>query len=62
MPSCSIYDFLLVFLQEARKTVPNLWNLNEDPMLSGMIVHLTPPGVAKIGNAEPADILVKGLG
>lgn len=52
----------MCYLQEARKTVPNLWNLNEDPMLSGMIVHLTHLGTSKIGNAEPAEIVVKGLG
>uniref|UniRef100_H2YJV4 Kinesin-like protein 6 n=1 Tax=Ciona savignyi TaxID=51511 RepID=H2YJV4_CIOSA len=47
--------------QEARKTTPHLWNLNEDPMLTGMIVHLTPPGDFTIGNSAPATIVLKGL-
>uniref|UniRef100_UPI000180AFDB kinesin-like protein KIF28P n=1 Tax=Ciona intestinalis TaxID=7719 RepID=UPI000180AFDB len=47
--------------QEARKTTPHLWNLNEDPTLTGMIVHLTPPGSSTIGNAEPASIVLKGV-
>nr|CAB3259098.1 kinesin-like protein KIF28P [Phallusia mammillata] len=47
--------------QEARKTTPHLWNLNEDPMLTGMIVHFTPPGNSSIGNVEPATIILKGL-
>ena len=62
MPYFILSPKFFTFFQEARKTVPNLWNLNEDPMLSGMIVHLTPPGTLKIGNAEPAEIIVKGLG
>ncbi|XP_076810506.1 kinesin-like protein KIF28 isoform X2 [Clavelina lepadiformis] len=47
--------------QEARKTIPHLWNLNEDPMLTGMVLHLTPPGVSTIGNVDPASIVLKGL-
>ncbi|XP_078483346.1 kinesin-like protein KIF28 isoform X2 [Ciona intestinalis] len=47
--------------QEARKTTPHLWNLNEDPTLTGMIVHLTPAGSSTIGNAEPASIVLKGV-
>nr|XP_039267271.1 kinesin-like protein KIF28P [Styela clava] len=47
--------------QEARKTTPHFWNLNEDPMLTGMIVHFVPAGKHILGNSDPADIILKGL-
>ena len=31
--------------QEERKVVPHFWNLNEDPSLTGMIVHFCREGV-----------------
>ncbi|KAK6045108.1 hypothetical protein COOONC_17387 [Cooperia oncophora] len=39
-----------------RKEVPHLWNLNEDPALTDVIVHFLPPGEVTIGNktAVPA--------
>ncbi|XP_077993433.1 kinesin-like protein KIF28 [Glandiceps talaboti] len=47
-----------------RKTTPHLYNLNVDPQLSGMIVHLLKPGTYKVGNNKadpPADIVLSGL-
>lgn len=46
------------------KTTPHFWNLNEDPQLTGMVVHLIKQGIHRIGNQKampPADILIKGL-
>jgi hypothetical protein len=31
-------------LAEERADVPHIWNLNEDPALTGKIVHLIKPG------------------
>ena len=31
--------------QVERKTTPHFWNLNEDPQLSNMVVHLAKPGL-----------------
>ncbi|KAK7109967.1 hypothetical protein V1264_013913 [Littorina saxatilis] len=50
--------------QEERQVVPHFWNLNEDPSLTGMIVHFCREGTSKIGNkkASPApQILLNGL-
>jgi len=49
---------------EMKKTTSHLWNLNEDPQLTNMIVHFLKPGNYRIGNrkATPApDILLNGL-
>lgn len=50
--------------EEARKTIPHFWNLNEDPQLTSMIIHFCPPGKSRIGNNKadpPAQIQLKGL-
>ena len=41
---------------------PTLWNLNEDPMLTKMIIHVIKPGTFKIGNEKPAEVILRGLG
>ena len=35
--------------EERKKTTPYLWNLNEDPLLSGMLTHFVPPGKSNVG-------------
>ena len=50
--------------RQKRKTTPHFWNLNEDPQLTGMVVHLITRGTHRIGNQKampPADILINGL-
>nr|XP_006817089.1 PREDICTED: kinesin-like protein KIF28P-like [Saccoglossus kowalevskii] len=50
--------------QEQMKVVPHFWNLNEDPALTGMVVHFIHDGKSHIGNknADPApEILLAGL-
>ncbi|KAK6012132.1 hypothetical protein OSTOST_22726, partial [Ostertagia ostertagi] len=46
-------------IQKQRKEIPHLWNLNEDPALTDVIVHFLPPGEVTIGNktAVPAPIV-----
>ena len=39
-----------------------MWNLNEDPFLSGRIVHFTHPGITTIGSDENMVVVIKGLG
>jgi len=49
---------------EAQKVTPHFWNLNEDPSLTGMVVHLCPAGTTNIGTdkaKKPPGILLKGL-
>jgi len=50
--------------QEAKKTTPHLWNLSEDPVLTGMVVHFTPFGKCFIGNKQEGKdrIIMQGLG
>lgn len=46
-------------------TTPHLFNLNEDPLLSGHICHAIKEGENKIGKKNPAespDIIIEGLG
>ncbi|XP_072041898.1 kinesin-like protein KIF28P [Amphiura filiformis] len=50
--------------REEMKVIPHFWNLNEDPALTGMVVHFAPPGVTRVGNnkADPQpEILLSGL-
>lgn len=47
-------------LLEMRKTHPHLWNLNEDPALTDMIIHVVRPGDCRVGK-PPADIQLNGL-
>ncbi|XP_077998394.1 kinesin-like protein KIF28 [Glandiceps talaboti] len=50
--------------QEQMKITPHLWNLNEDPSLTGVIVHFIPQGETRVGNnkANPTpEILLNGL-
>uniref|UniRef100_A0A915IE80 Kinesin-like protein unc-104 n=1 Tax=Romanomermis culicivorax TaxID=13658 RepID=A0A915IE80_ROMCU len=47
-----------------RKTVPHLWNLNEDPALTNVLVYFLKTGESKVGNSKakpPADIVLNGL-
>ncbi|XP_063964719.1 kinesin-like protein KIF28P [Lytechinus pictus] len=49
---------------EEMKVMPHLWNLNEDPALTGMIIHMLKQGLTKVGSdkATPAaDIVLSGL-
>eukprot|EP00795_Rhopilema_esculentum_P014434 gene14434-5491_t len=49
---------------EEKMSTPHIYNLNPDPMLSGMIVHLLKEGDNKIGKAKqenPPDIPLVGL-
>lgn len=47
---------------ELKKTTPHLWNLNEDPVLTGMIVYFChPKTVSKIGALEDNDIQLQGV-
>jgi len=50
--------------QEAKKTTPYLWNLSEDPLLTGMVVHFIPNGKCTLGNKEKGKdrISMQGLG
>lgn len=51
-------------LDAQRKTMPHIWNLNEDTALTDMIVHFIKPGEMRIGNNKaqpPAEILLNGL-
>ena len=36
-------------LEERKKTTPFLWNLNEDPLLTGKIIHFIEIGESFIG-------------
>uniref|UniRef100_A0A1I8GX08 Kinesin-like protein n=1 Tax=Macrostomum lignano TaxID=282301 RepID=A0A1I8GX08_9PLAT len=44
---------------ERRKQQPHLWNLNEDPSLSGLIVHFCEPGSHTIG--REAEFQLRGI-
>lgn len=41
-----------------RQSIPHLWNLNEDPALTDVVVHFIPEGEATVGER---DILTKEL-
>ena len=30
--------------KDKKRVMPHLWNLNEDPQLTGMLTHFVPPG------------------
>ncbi|RCN39152.1 FHA domain protein [Ancylostoma caninum] len=46
-------------IMKQRQEIPHLWNLNEDPALTDVIVHFLPPGEITIGNktADPAPMV-----
>eukprot|EP00057_Strongylocentrotus_purpuratus_P008662 XP_011663136.1 PREDICTED: kinesin-like protein KIF1B [Strongylocentrotus purpuratus] len=49
---------------EEMKVTPHFWNLNEDPALTGMIIHFIKQGLTKVGSdkAHPAaDMVLSGL-
>ena len=49
---------------EQVKVTPHFWNLNEDPALTGMVIHLCPEGTTAIGTdkaKKAPGILLKGL-
>ena len=59
---CSKIVLTLIFLlQEAKKTIPHLWNLNQDPILNGMVVHFTYPGTTSFGSTAESNVQLKGL-
>jgi len=45
-------DIAIATAAEERKTRPHLYNLNMDPMLTGMIVHILQDGVNTIGRGK----------
>ena len=50
---------------EQRKTIPHLWNLNEDQSLTGMVCHFLPTGKSTtFGNTknDKAQVKLGGLG
>ncbi|XP_014675259.1 PREDICTED: kinesin-like protein KIF28P, partial [Priapulus caudatus] len=53
------YGLTMSRINEARKTTPNLYNLNMDAQLSGMICHLLEVGENTIGN-KGCDITLQG--
>lgn len=51
-------------IEKRRKEAPHMWNLNEDPALTDMIVHFVDPGENLVGNGSPGStskIQLKGL-
>ncbi|KAL3117123.1 hypothetical protein niasHT_007526 [Heterodera trifolii] len=48
-------------LNAYREETPHLWNLNEDPALSDVIVHFLEKGDNKIGSGPNAQIQLKGM-
>ncbi|CAD5220541.1 unnamed protein product [Bursaphelenchus xylophilus] len=51
-------------IEAKRKTVAHMWNLNEDPALTDMVVHFIPEGENRVGNGQngqSANIVLKGL-
>ncbi|KHJ96934.1 FHA domain protein [Oesophagostomum dentatum] len=48
-----------IAIMKQRQEIPHLWNLNEDPALTDVIVHFLPPGEITIGNktADPAPMV-----
>ncbi|KAI6241485.1 putative tRNA N6-adenosine threonylcarbamoyltransferase [Aphelenchoides fujianensis] len=51
-------------MEARRKTDPHLWNLNEDPALTDMIVHFIDEGDNRVGNGQSqtaTNIQLKGL-
>ncbi|XP_014667335.1 PREDICTED: kinesin-like protein KIF28P [Priapulus caudatus] len=47
-----------------KKTIPHLWNLHEDPALTGMIVHFAMDGKSRVGTKKvkiKPDIVLSGL-
>lgn len=57
---------LALQLSDAQKSQPCLINLATDPMLSGTLLYILPPGVVKIGKPKPShhpqsDIVLDGL-
>jgi len=45
-----------------RKETPHLWNINEDPALTNMLVHLVEEGENRVGNGTSGKqrILLRG--
>ncbi|TKR62490.1 hypothetical protein L596_026442 [Steinernema carpocapsae] len=51
-------------MEKRRQSTPHMWNLNEDPALTNVIVHFIENGENRIGNNQsdpPAQILLNGL-
>ncbi|XP_022096862.1 kinesin-like protein KIF28P [Acanthaster planci] len=50
--------------RDEMKVTPHFWNLNEDPALTGMVVHFTYPGSTRVGNQKAEttpEIMLSGL-
>jgi len=49
---------------EMKKTTPHFWNLNEDPVLTGMIVHFCTAReqFTSVGSGQDRDIIISGVG
>merc|ERR1712159_166129 len=47
---------------ELKKTTPHLWNLNEDPILTGKVVHFCYDGATKFGADEFCERKILGAG
>lgn len=48
-------------VDEEKKALPHLTNVNLDPLLSGRIVHILQKGVATVGKGD-ADMILLGVG
>ena len=51
-------------LEEKRKTLPHLFNLNEDPLMSGVVVYFLEQSEMRIGRKDAArdqDVCLSGL-
>lgn len=49
---------------EQKKSMPHMWNLNEDPSLSGKVSHFVNKGKTVVGSVknDKANIQLAGLG
>ncbi|XP_078482751.1 uncharacterized protein LOC144743276 isoform X1 [Ciona intestinalis] len=61
------YENQCQILQQIQKKrnqekVPHFWNLNEEPDLCKVIIHMVMPGESTIGSAETANIKMSGHG
>ena len=42
--------------------IPHLWNLNEDPILTGKVVHFCYDGTTRFGSDDSCEIKIMGAG
>ena len=55
-------DVSLKKKEEDRAKKPHIYNLNQDPMLSGNLVHILRPGTTKIGKNKTGQNTINILG